>query len=180
MEMNTRLQVERRVTEMMTGLELVEWQLRVAAGERLPLQKGQLSLRGHAIEARIYAENPDKGFLPSIGTLRHLRTPMAREFEVTHTPDAVVRIDSGVREGDAISPFYDPMIAKLIVWAPDRRQALVSMANALAQYQIVGLASNINFLQRLIASQPFSTADLDTGLIERHHDALFPLAQPVD
>jgi 3-methylcrotonyl-CoA carboxylase alpha subunit len=180
MEMNTRLQVEHPVTEMITGLDLVEWQLRIAAGEPLPLQQGQLTLRGHAIEARIYAENPDKGFLPSIGTLRHLRTPMAREFEVTHTPDAVVRIDSGVREGDAISPFYDPMIAKLIVWAPDRQQALVSMANALAQYQIVGLASNINFLQRLIASQPFSTADLDTGLIERNHDTLFPPAQPVD
>jgi len=184
MEMNTRLQVEHPVTEMITGLDLVEWQLRVASGEPLPLQQGQLILRGHALEARIYAENPDKGFLPSIGTLRHLRTPLAREFEVTQgvtqTQDAIVRIDSGVREGDAISPFYDPMIAKLIVWAPDRQQALVSMANALAQYQIVGLASNINFLQRLISSEPFSTADLDTGLIERHHDALFPLVQPVD
>jgi 3-methylcrotonyl-CoA carboxylase alpha subunit len=180
MEMNTRLQVEHPVTEMITGIDLVEWQLRVAAGEPLPMQQGHLRLHGHALEARIYAENPDKGFLPSIGTLRHLRTPPAREFEVTQAAGAVVRIDSGVREGDAISPFYDPMIAKLIVWAPDRQQALVSMANALAQYQIVGLASNINFLQRLIASQPFSTADLDTGLIERHQDVLFPLAQPVD
>ncbi|KAF3996874.1 acetyl/propionyl/methylcrotonyl-CoA carboxylase subunit alpha [Glaciimonas immobilis] len=184
MEMNTRLQVEHPVTEMITGLDLVEWQLRVASGEPLPLKQAQLTLRGHAIEARIYAENPDKGFLPSIGTLRHLRTPVAREFEVTQTgaasQDAIVRIDSGVRAGDAISPFYDPMIAKLIVWAPDRQQALASMANALAQYQIVGLSSNIAFLQRLIASQPFSTADLDTGLIERHHDTLFPVAKPVD
>ncbi|QRX84311.1 acetyl/propionyl/methylcrotonyl-CoA carboxylase subunit alpha [Glaciimonas sp. PAMC28666] len=182
MEMNTRLQVEHPVTEMITGLDLVEWQLRVASGEPLPLKQAQLTLRGHAIEARIYAENPEKGFLPSIGTLRHLRMPAAREFEVTSaaSQEAIVRIDSGVREGDAISPFYDPMIAKLIVWAADRQQALASMANALAQYQIVGLASNINFLQRLIASEPFAAADLDTGLIERHQDALFPVSQPVD
>ena len=184
MEMNTRLQVEHPVTEMITGLDLVEWQLRVAAGEALPLKQDELKLSGHAIEARIYAENPDKGFLPSIGTLRHLRTPLAREFEIgsamQQRTDTIVRIDSGVREGDAISPFYDPMIAKLIVWAPDRGQALAAMTNALAQYQIVGLASNIAFLQRLIASKPFATADLDTGLIERHHDTLFPAAQPVD
>ncbi|PUA17979.1 acetyl/propionyl/methylcrotonyl-CoA carboxylase subunit alpha [Glaciimonas sp. PCH181] len=184
MEMNTRLQVEHPVTEMITGLDLVEWQLRVASGEALPLKQDQLKLSGHAIEARIYAENPNKGFLPSIGTLRHLRTPLAREFEIgsatQQSGDTIVRIDSGVREGDAISPFYDPMIAKLIVWAPDRRQALAAMTNALAQYQIVGLASNITFLQRLIASKPFATADLDTGLIERHHDTLFPSAQPVD
>ncbi|MGS0743875.1 acetyl/propionyl/methylcrotonyl-CoA carboxylase subunit alpha, partial [Glaciimonas sp. GG7] len=183
MEMNTRLQVEHPVTEMITGTDLVEWQLRVAAGEALPLRQDQLRLRGHALEARIYAENPDKGFLPSIGTLRHLRTPVASAFETLqkgHTSAAIVRIDSGVREGDAISPFYDPMIAKLIVWAPDRDQALASMATALAQYQIVGLASNINFLQRLMASTPFATADLDTGLIERNQAALFPPAQPVD
>ncbi len=179
MEMNTRLQVEHPVTEMITGLDLVEWQLRVAFGEALPLQQEQLQLHGHAIEARIYAENPEKGFLPSIGTLHHLRTPLAREFAVSASKDVIVRIDSGVREGDAISPFYDPMIAKLIVWAPDRQQALASMVNALAQYQIVGLSSNINFLQRLILSQPFSSADLDTGLIERHQDVLFPAPQPV-
>ncbi|MFC5475024.1 acetyl-CoA carboxylase biotin carboxylase subunit [Paraherbaspirillum soli] len=179
MEMNTRLQVEHPVTEMITGLDLVEWQLRVASGEPLPLRQDQLTLRGHALEARIYAENPDKGFLPSIGTLRHLRTPAACEFEITHASDTVVRIDSGVRQGDAISPFYDPMIAKLIVWAPDRQQALAAMAKALAQYQIVGLHSNISFLQRLIESQAFAEADLDTGLIERNQDALFPPPQPV-
>ena len=184
MEMNTRLQVEHPVTEMITGLDLVEWQLRVAFGEKLPLQQEQLPLRGHAIEARIYAENPEKGFLPSIGTLRHLRTPQASAFSVTQvksaqSENAIVRIDSGVREGDAISPYYDPMIAKLIVWAPDRQQALASMSNALSQYQIVGLANNINFLQRLIHSVPFTTADLDTGLIERHHDVLFSAPQPV-
>lgn len=179
MEMNTRLQVEHPVTEMITGLDLVEWQLRVASGENLPLRQEQLQLNGHALEARIYAENPEKGFLPSIGTLHYLHTPPAVHFRVDshlQTP-AAVRIDSGVREGDAISPFYDPMIAKLIVWGKDRDAALANMAAALAQYRIVGLATNIGFLQRLIAGQAFSTADLDTGLIERNHDALFP-AQP--
>jgi 3-methylcrotonyl-CoA carboxylase alpha subunit len=176
MEMNTRLQVEHPVTEMITGLDLVEWQLRVAAGQRLPLRQDQLTINGHAIEARIYAENPDKGFLPSIGSLHHVRTPQAVAFELGGGADAParVRIDSGVREGDAISPFYDPMIAKLIVWGGNREQALARMAQALAEYQIVGLASNIAFLQRLIASAPFASADLDTGLIERHHDVLFP------
>ncbi|MFJ9453031.1 MULTISPECIES: acetyl/propionyl/methylcrotonyl-CoA carboxylase subunit alpha [unclassified Herbaspirillum] len=183
MEMNTRLQVEHPVTEMITGLDLVEWQLRVASGERLPLRQEQLQLNGHALEARIYAENPEKGFLPSIGTLRYLHTPPAVNFRVdsldshVQTP-AAVRIDSGVREGDAISPFYDPMIAKLIVWGKDRDAALANMAAALAQYRIVGLATNIGFLQRLIAGQAFSTADLDTGLIERNHDQLFPAVQP--
>ncbi len=196
MEMNTRLQVEHPVTEMITGLDLVEWQLRVASGQPLPLRQEQLAINGHAIEARIYAENPEKGFLPSIGTLRHLHMPRAVNFEVlgrsTFSPPSrpspsqgegevsaargVVRIDSGVREGDAISPFYDPMIAKLIVWGKDREAALAHMSQALAEYRIVGLASNIAFLKRLIESRPFSTADLDTGLIERNHDALFPPA----
>ncbi|MGB7479216.1 MAG: biotin carboxylase N-terminal domain-containing protein, partial [Burkholderiaceae bacterium] len=171
MEMNTRLQVEHPVTEMITGTDLVEWQLRVAAGLPLPRKQEQLAIHGHAIEARVYAENPDKGFLPSIGTLRHLRTPAAVEFGIgdaaSPAAEGVVRIDSGVRAGDAISPFYDPMIAKLIVWAPSREQALAQMAQALSDYQIVGLASNIAFLKRLIESRPFSAADLDTGLIER-------------
>ncbi|NVM76929.1 3-methylcrotonyl-CoA carboxylase alpha subunit [Duganella sp. SG902] len=181
MEMNTRLQVEHPVTEMITGTDLVEWQLRVAAGEPLPKQQHELAINGHAIEARIYAENPEKGFLPSIGTLRHLGTPDAVAFELggAGVTPAAVRIDSGVREGDAISPFYDPMIAKLIVWGADRKQALARMAQALSQYQIVGLASNIAFLKRLVEGQAFATADLDTGLIERNHDTLFPPAQPV-
>jgi 3-methylcrotonyl-CoA carboxylase alpha subunit len=180
MEMNTRLQVEHPVTEMITGTDLVEWQLRIAAGEPLPKQQHELAIKGHAIEARIYAENPEKGFLPSIGTLRHLGTPGAVSFELggDAAVPAAVRIDSGVREGDAISPFYDPMIAKLIVWGADRKQALARMAQALAQYQIVGLATNIAFLKRLVEGQAFSTADLDTGLIERNHDSLFPAAQP--
>jgi 3-methylcrotonyl-CoA carboxylase alpha subunit len=211
MEMNTRLQVEHPVTEMITGLDLVEWQLRVAAGEPLPKTQEQLAINGHSIEARIYAENPEKGFLPAIGTLRHLRMPRAVAFELggiatflpslavhtasengaacgvpqedfrpkgVHSLRGVVRIDSGVREGDAISPFYDPMIAKLIVWGRDRDEALACMSQALSEYQIVGLSTNIAFLKRLIDSKPFATADLDTGLIERHHDKLFPVMQP--
>jgi 3-methylcrotonyl-CoA carboxylase alpha subunit len=180
MEMNTRLQVEHPVTEMITGLDLVEWQLRVAFGEALPKKQEELTIHGHALEARVYAENPEKGFLPSIGTLRHLHTPAAVNLElgkgVALNNPAAIRIDSGVREGDAISPFYDPMIAKLIVWGNDREEALAHMAQALSEYQVVGLATNIAFLKRLVESQPFSTADLDTGLIERHHEALFPPA----
>ena len=180
MEMNTRLQVEHPVTEMITGTDLVEWQLRVASGEPLPLQQSQLQIHGHAIEARVYAENPEKGFLPSIGTLVHARTPHAVNFELGGQANpASFRIDSGVREGDSISPFYDPMIAKMIVWGKDRNEALARMAQALAQYQIVGLSSNIGFLQRLIHSTAFSSADLDTGLIERNQAELFPAAAPI-
>jgi 3-methylcrotonyl-CoA carboxylase alpha subunit len=177
MEMNTRLQVEHPVTEMITGTDLVEWQLRVAAGQPLPLRQEQLTIHGHAIEARIYAENPEKGFLPSIGTLRHMDTPDAVSFELGSGP-AAVRIDSGVREGDAISPFYDPMIAKLIVWGVDRTQALARMSQALAEFQIVGLATNIAFLKRLVEGSAFASADLDTGLIERNGATLFPPAEP--
>ncbi|WP_413194701.1 acetyl/propionyl/methylcrotonyl-CoA carboxylase subunit alpha [Pararobbsia alpina] len=175
MEMNTRLQVEHPVTEMITGLDLVEWQIRVASGAALPLSQDALRLHGHAIEARIYAENPARGFLPSTGRLSHLRTPRAIEFAVDAS-DSTVRIDSGVREGDEISPFYDPMIAKLIVHGPDRNAALRAMQAALREYEVIGLSTNLSFLQRLVASAPFSSADLDTGLIERHHDALFPAA----
>ncbi len=181
MEMNTRLQVEHPVTEMITGQDLVEWQLRVAAGEQLPLLQEQLPLHGHAIEARVYAENPEKGFLPATGRLQHLRTPPAVEFElgmVAGQP-AAVRIDAGVREGDTISPYYDPMIAKLIVWGETRQIALARMRQALAQYQIVGLACNIGFLQRLLDSDAFSNADLDTGLIARNQEQLFPPASAV-
>jgi 3-methylcrotonyl-CoA carboxylase alpha subunit len=184
MEMNTRLQVEHPVTEMITGLDLVEWQLRVASGAALPLTQDQLQINGHAIEARIYAENPEKGFLPSIGTLKHLRMPQALAFQC-HGDSAhgrgmpsPVRIDSGVREGDVISPFYDPMIAKLIVWGQDRDQALARMSSALSECQIVGVATNVAFLKRLIDSSAFSGAQLDTGLIERNHDALFPPHAP--
>ena len=176
MEMNTRLQVEHPVTEMITGTDLVEWQLRVAAGQPLPKKQSELFIHGHAIEARVYAENPEKGFLPSIGTLRHMDTPRAVEFELgaDGANPAAVRVDSGVREGDAISPFYDPMIAKLIVWGADRTQALARLSQALAEFRIVGLATNIAFLKRLVEGEAFSTADLDTGLIDRHGASLFP------
>ncbi|WP_133645907.1 acetyl/propionyl/methylcrotonyl-CoA carboxylase subunit alpha [Paraburkholderia flava] len=177
MEMNTRLQVEHPVTEMVTGLDLVEWQLRVASGEPLPLQQDQLTLTGHAIEARIYAEHPARGFLPSTGTLKHLRMPDGVQFTVgAHTGDgsrAAVRIDSGVREGDTITPFYDPMIAKLIVYGATRDEALTRLHRALQGCEVVGPHTNVEFLQRIVTSKPFASADLDTGLIERHHDALF-------
>jgi 3-methylcrotonyl-CoA carboxylase alpha subunit len=182
MEMNTRLQVEHPVTEMITGTDLVEWQLRVASGEALPLTQSQLQINGHAIEARIYAENPEKGFLPSIGTLQHLTTPQAAVFSLhagaSNGHPSPVRIDSGVREGDAISPFYDPMIAKLIVWGQDRHEALARMSAALSDCQIVGVATNVAFLKRLIDSAAFSTAQLDTGLIERNQTQLFPPLAP--
>ena len=254
MEMNTRLQVEHPVTEMITGFDLVEWQLRVAQGEPLPRTQEQLHIHGHAIEARIYAENPEKGFLPATGTLKRLRFPAAVEFqtggppplqppqaapstpspskgegrdggeEVAQPPHpgpspfkgeagrgmgqdrknatkasldrgdathphpnlplegeggvsavpASIRIDSGIREGDAITPWYDPMIAKLIVWGVDREAALARMRQALAETHIVGLSTNVAFLGRVLRSDAFANADLDTGLIERNRAALFP------
>jgi len=167
MEMNTRLQVEHPVTEMITGLDLVEWQFRVASGEPLPLQQNELGIRGHAIEARVYAEDPAKGFLPSTGTLSHLVIPCSNKN---------VRIDSGVEQGDVISPHYDPMIAKLIVWDESRSAALARMEKALADYQIVGVSNNLNFLKLLVRSQSFANADLDTGLIEREKDSVLPEA----
>jgi 3-methylcrotonyl-CoA carboxylase alpha subunit len=176
MEMNTRLQVEHPVTEMITGLDLVKWQLAVAAGEPLPLKQMELGFRGHAIEARIYAENPAKGFLPSTGTLRHLRAPDGIEFRVPSDElRGTVRVDSGVRQGDAITPHYDPMIAKLIVWGENRDIALGRMRAALAAYEIVGVSTNVEFLARTVASKAFSSADLDTGLIERCRAELFPV-----
>jgi 3-methylcrotonyl-CoA carboxylase alpha subunit len=165
MEMNTRLQVEHPVTEMITGLDLVEWQLRVAAGEPLPLRQEQLAIDGHSIEARIYAEDPDKGFLPSTGRLLHLAPPPESEH---------VRVDTGVEQGDSITPHYDPMIAKLIVWDSDRPKALARMRQALAQYRVVGVANNVEFLSRLVGVPSFAQADLDTALIEREQANLFP------
>ncbi|MEY2892278.1 MAG: hypothetical protein RJA98_2186 [Pseudomonadota bacterium] len=169
MEMNTRLQVEHPVTEAITGLDLVEWQLRVAAGEPLPLTQDQIPLLGHAIEARLCAENPDAQFLPATGRLDVFRTPAgAARFE-----RAEVRLDAGVREGDTISPFYDSMIGKLIVWGADRAQALARLDAALAATHIVGPHTNVAFLRRVLASESFAQADLDTGLIERERAVLF-------
>jgi 3-methylcrotonyl-CoA carboxylase alpha subunit len=167
MEMNTRLQVEHPVTEMITGQELVEWQLRVAAGERLPLTQDQLSLRGHAIETRIYAEDPARDFLPSIGTLLHLRQP-------PETPQ--VRIDTGVRAGDAITPFYDPMIAKLIVWGETRVEAVQRLRRALAEYEVVGVQTNLGLLRAIAAHPAFGKAAIDTGFIARNANVLMPEA----
>ena len=167
MEMNTRLQVEHPVTEEITGLDLVEWQLRVACGEPLPVLQDALEISGHAIEARIYAENPMKDFLPSIGTITHMRMPVDDDH-------GDVRIDSGVRAGDTISPYYDPMIAKLICWGETRQRALRSMATALRECEIAGLSTNVEFLLRTVESDAFSSADLDTGLIERNRAELLP------
>ncbi len=169
MEMNTRLQVEHPVTEMITGQDLVEWQLRVAAGQPLPLRQEQLEIRGHALEARIYAEDANKGFLPATGRLIRLAPP---------AESLNVRVDTGVEEGDEITPFYDPMIAKLIVWDETRDGALARMRKALADYQVAGLTTNIDFLSRLVACPAFAGADLDTGLIERQREFLFPAIQP--
>ncbi|MGQ0529125.1 MAG: acetyl/propionyl/methylcrotonyl-CoA carboxylase subunit alpha [Panacagrimonas sp.] len=170
MEMNTRLQVEHPVTEMITGLDLVEWQIRVAAGESLPLTQAQVPLRGHSIEVRIYAEEPDKGFLPSIGRLAYFAPPPASDH---------VRVDSGVEQNDAVSPHYDPMLAKLIVWDHNREGACDRMLKALADFHIVGVGNNVEFLSRLIGCQPFRDGQVDTGLIERERAVLFPPAAPL-
>ena len=173
MEMNTRLQVEHPVTEMITGFDLVEWQLRVAAGLPLPATQDELFIEGHALEVRIYAENPENGFLPSIGTLRNLRLPEHVKFEI-----GSIRVDGGVRQGDTISPFYDPMIAKLIVWGEDREQAIALMRQALAATQAVGVNTNVAFLGRLMNNPAFISADLDTGLIEKNTEQLLPAHKP--
>ena len=166
MEMNTRLQVEHPVTEAVTGIDLVEWQLRVAAGEPLPLRQDEIPLDGHAFEARIYAEDPAKGFLPAIGTLHHL------EFPQTAANGALVRIDTGIAQGDAISPFYDPMVAKLIVKGADRAEALEGLADALEATRIAGSTVNTGFLAALARHADFAAGDVDTGLIERDQAAL--------
>ncbi|ARU03752.1 3-methylcrotonyl-CoA carboxylase [Comamonas serinivorans] len=174
MEMNTRLQVEHPVTEAITGEDLVAWQLQVAAGLPLPRQQGELRIHGHAIEARICAENPDNQFLPATGTLAVYRKPACSSFAVGE-----VRMDDGVREGDAISPFYDSMIAKLIVHGASREQALARLDAALAQVHIVGVANNVQFLRHVLATDSFAQARLDTALIEREAARLFkqtPLA----
>ena len=165
MEMNTRLQVEHPVTEMITGKDLVEWQLRVAFGEHLPRSQGQLHINGHAIEARIYAEDPARDFLPSIGTLTHLHQP-------AETPN--IRVDTGVRQGDAISPHYDPMIAKLIVWGEDRAAAVQHLSLALAEYEVVGVQTNLALLRAIAAHEAFGAGAFDTGFIGRHAEVLMP------
>jgi 3-methylcrotonyl-CoA carboxylase alpha subunit len=187
MEMNTRLQVEHPVTEAITGQDLVEWQLRVACGDALPLKQEELRISGHAIEARICAENPDNNFLPATGRLDVARWPAHVEFsrnadgESLHQ-SAAVRIDAGVREGDVISPFYDSMVAKLIVHGDTREQALARLDAALAQTHIVGLNTNVQFLRYVARTDSFTQGQLDTALIPREADALFqrePLGLPL-
>ncbi len=167
MEMNTRLQVEHPVTEMISGQDLVEWQLRVAYGEALPLKQEDIQIRGHALEVRVYAEDPDNDFLPVTGTLHYLRTP---------AESAKVRVDTGVIEGDEVSIYYDPMIAKLIVWDENREQAINRMVQALEAFRIGGMKNNLHFLHRLANSQPFRAAQLDTGFIDKHQTLLMPQA----
>ncbi len=168
MEMNTRLQVEHPVTEMVTGLDLVEWQFRVAAGEPLPLAQDEITLTGHAVEARLYAESPSTGFLPSIGRLESFSLPTS------------VRVDSGVDEGDEISPFYDPMIAKLIAHGEDRDQAIAELAEACGQVEVWPVKTNAGFLVRCLEAPDFIVGSVDTGLIGRELDALTAPAEPSD
>jgi len=170
-EMNTRLQVEHPVTEFVVGHDLVEWQLRVAAGDPLPVVQEQVDLNGHAIEVRLYAEDPARNFMPQTGTLRHLRFPA----EGPH-----VRVDSGVAEGDTISVNYDPMIAKLIVWDRDRPAAVRRLRQALGDFQVAGLTTNAPFLAAVAAHPAFAAGDVETHFIEHHAGDLFPTAEPVD
>jgi len=165
MEMNTRLQVEHPVTEMITGTDLVEWQLRAAAGEVLPVKQEDLKLNGWSFEARIYAEDPNNGFMPGAGPLEYLATP---------APAADVRIETGVRQSDQVSVHYDPMIAKLVVWGPDRLSALMKLRACLSEYNISGLSTNVNFLMDLAGHPEFVAGNVDTEFIPRHYDTLFP------
>ncbi len=165
MEINTRLQVEHPVTELTTGLDLVEWQLRIAAGAPLPLEQQQVPQHGHAIEVRLYAEDPEAGFLPGSGKLQKLVLPET---------SGQVRIDSGVVEGDTVSIFYDPMIAKLVVWGTDRAAALARLADALAQCEITGPKSNIDFLERLVRHHAVVEGTIDTGYLDRHLEEFMP------
>ncbi|RLP25337.1 acetyl/propionyl/methylcrotonyl-CoA carboxylase subunit alpha [Mesorhizobium sp. YM1C-6-2] len=169
MEMNTRLQVEHPVTEMVTGLDLVEWQLRVAAGEKLPKTQDEITQSGHAFEARIYAEDAARGFLPATGKLHHLRFPAT---------GPALRVETGVREGDTISPFYDPMIAKLVVHGPDRAAALDALSSALESTEIAGSVTNIAFLSALARDPDFAAGDVDTALIARKLDTLTTTPAP--
>lgn len=164
MEMNTRLQVEHPVTEAITGTDLVEWQLRIAAGEELPLKQEDIRLNGHAFEARVYAENPREGFLPGAGKLLHLTPPAAAEN---------VRVETGVRQNDEVSVHYDPMIAKLVVWGKDRNEALRLMQCKLSEYNIVGLETNVEFIRDICMHPKFQRGEVHTGFIEENQASLF-------
>src|SRR6185437_6264665 len=166
-EMNTRLQVEHVATEMITGLDLVEWQIRIANGERLPLAQNAISRRGHAVEARLYAEDPAHGFLPAAGKVALLRLP---------AETAELRVETGLREGDTVSPFYDALIAKLIAWGKDRTEALHRLQAALEETKLAGIAGNRDFLLRIVSHSAFARGAQDTGFIPRHSEDLLPAA----
>ena len=172
MEMNTRLQVEHPITEMITGVDLVEWQLRIARGDSLPLQQNQLRINGHSFELRIYSEDPFNHFLPANGRLSYLQEPTEEQGHL--------RVESGVRQGDLISTYYDPMIAKLVVWGQDRQAALTKLQQGLEDYKIVGLPTNIAFLKNVIHNSDFRTSQYDTGFIELHKDSLLKKQEQVD
>ena len=172
MEMNTRLQVEHPVTEMITGLDLVEWQVRVAAGQKLPiLDQAKVPMNGYSLEARVYAEDPDQGFLPQSGVISVLKEPKQSS--------GTVRVDSAVREGDEITTFYDPMISKLIVHGPTRDKAIEALDDALYNYKIVGVPTNIKFLRRTLAIPEFKTGNFTTAFIEQHQEELLKEARPL-
>src|SRR5580698_393973 len=166
-EMNTRLQVEHPVTELITGIDLVEWQLRVAFGEKLPLAQDEIRLNGHAIEARVYAENPSRNFLPSAGRIRTWRTP---------EPSNGLRIDAGYREGDTVSPYYDAMLAKVIAWSPNRDAAIERLNRGLEETDVRGIVTNIPFLSALVMHPDVRANKIDTGFIERELKTLTPSA----
>ena len=165
MEMNTRLQVEHPITELVTGVDLVELQLRVSQGEKLPITQDDINVHGHAFEARVYAEDPANNFMPGSGDVKYLSTPAETDN---------VRIDTSIRQGDAVSVFYDPMIAKLVVWAPDRLSSLSLLHSKLQEYHVVGLSTNIKFLKDLATHPQFESADVHTDFITQHGDSLFP------
>lgn len=169
MEMNTRLQVEHPVTEMITQQDLVQWQLHVAAGHKLPLEQTDLSINGHAIEARIYAESTQKGFLPSTGKLVHLDTPESGDR---------VRVETGVRQNDEVSVFYDPMIAKLVVWGEDRTNALSNMQSALDEFRVAGLDTNVDFLKRSVVHNAFKQGEVTTAFIAENETDLMVTPKP--
>nr|KAF6475174.1 methylcrotonoyl-CoA carboxylase 1 [Rousettus aegyptiacus] len=169
MEMNTRLQVEHPITEMITGIDLVEWQFKIAAGEKIPLSQEEISLQGHAFEARIYAEDPHNNFMPGAGPLKHVSTPQA---------DLSTRIETGVRQGDQVSVHYDPMIAKLVVWSANRQAALTKLRCKLRQYHIIGLHTNIDFLYTLSGHPEFEAGNVHTDFIPQHCEELLPSRKP--
>ncbi len=172
MEMNTRLQVEHPITEMVTKTDLVEWQIRVARGEKLPISQEQIPLVGHAFEARIYAEDPVNNFMPGAGKLKYLQTP-------SHG-DANVRVETGVEEGDEVSVHYDPLIAKLVVWSEDRESALQKLKYSLGEYKVAGLTTNISFIMSLCDHKEFIAGNVNTDFIPEHSEKLFEFTKQTE